>query len=263
MTDRIEVFLLGGEDEEIQDYRRMLHPRDTRLNIVELTIAPTYNLINSHSDYWPRRFSTTETMVDVNANVWISPFFGFRTGYLTSVNGQVDTAPGGQQMAPLSTNIFDFGFRFRNFFGISRRASSISFGIDYEDNVTKIDQTASERPGYETRGFKLVLDSVLPMTNSYATTLGVEIAPILTHHEDQLAYGSGTSARSTLIGASVGGRYSFDRQNQLFWKVSERLETNAFTGTVRTPDPTTGLSPSGVVVNQSLTLFQIGFTWAP
>ncbi len=241
----------------------MLHPRDTRLNIVELTLAPTFNAIDSHSDYWPRRFSTTETMVDVNANIWISPFFGLRTGYLTSVNGQVDTAPGGGQMAPLSTDVFDFGFRFRNFFGISRQASSISFGIDYEDSSTKINSTTSDRPGYETRGFKLVFDSLLPVTNSYGVTLGVEIAPFLAHHENQMAFSSGSSDHSTLIGASVGGRYSFDRQNQLFWKISEKLETDTFSGPVRTPDPTTGLSPSGVVVNQSLTLFQIGFTWAP
>ena len=263
VSDRVQVYLLGGDGDSIQEYRRMLHPSDTRLNLLELSLAPSYGLLQSRSSYWPRNYLLSVPMVNVGARIWLSPFFGLQASYLSSLNGQVSTSPSGLNQTSFQTNRFGLGLRFRSFFGYSRRAASLVYGLDYEDWQAKISKDASQRTGFETSGFKLVLEANMPFTNSYSTTLGVELAPSLSHRESNGAVGSGNSNRSTMISASLGGKYLFDRKNQVFWRVTQRLEQNAFQGPANAADPVTSSTPTGVMVNQSLTLFEIGFTWGP
>lgn len=241
----------------------MLHPSDTRLNLVELSVAPGYSVLQSKSSYWSRNYNSSGPTVNVGANIWISPFFGIQASYLTSMNGQIKATPDGLRETTLQTNALSLGLRLRSFFGYSRRAGSLSYGIDYDNWQTKVARDATQRTGFDTSGLKLVMDANMPVTNSYSMTLGVELAPSLSHREANGATGAGDSNRTTMIAASIGGRYTFDRKNQIFWKITERLEQNAFQGTTKAADPVTSSTPTGVMVNQSLTLFQIGFTWAP
>lgn len=263
MSEKLGVFLLGGDLAEIEEYRKLLHPKDARLNVIEISISPAYVWRESSSNAYSRNYSVSEAMVALNANIWASPFFGFQANYLGSIAGDIQATPDGLRNVSYATGLIDIGIRFRNFFGISRRAGSISFGLDYEESQTKVDRGATLRTGFRSSGVKFALDAVMPVSTQVAVTAGFEILPYLNHRESNSGVAAGDSNRSAAIGFSVGGRYLFDRRNQFFWKVSQRFERNLFSGPARSADPVTGQTPSGVVVNQGWTLFQVGFTWAP
>lgn len=261
--EKVQDIILGGTQEEVDDYRKILHPFDTRLNLFELSIAPVYIYNNSGSSYWFHNYYTSGPGISLNAITWFSPFFGLQTSYLSSMSTGLRADPAGTKTLKVDHQWFDSGFRFRKFFGISRKSSQLTFGIDYADYQLKVPSDAAARVGVKTSGIKLSLEGVIPSSNTFSWTLGTYIVPRSKYAEKATALDlkSGNAADSNQIGASLGGRYTFDRFNQVYWKVSHSVEKTMFDGTANTTDPLTGTTPEGVNITNSVTIFSFGYIW--
>ncbi len=263
VVEKVQYILLGGTQDEVEDYRKILHPLDTRLNLFELSIAPSYIYNESRSNYWFRHYHNDSPGLSVAADLWFTPFFGIHTSYLSSMSTEMRANPEGSKYLHIDHQWFDGGIRFRKFFGISRKASQLSVGFDYSDYRMKVPSDADQRVGIKSTGIKLSIEAVIPSTNTFSWTLGAELVPRLSHKEKQteLNLKSGSSANSNRIGASLGWRYTFDRYNQVFWKLSHTVEKNLFDGTANTADPLSGTKPEGIGVTNSFSMFQFGYIW--
>ncbi len=263
VAEKVQYVLLGGTQEEVEDYRKTLHPLDTRLNLFEIAIAPAYIYNDSGSKYWFRNYQTQSPGIVVSGSLWFSPFFGIQSTYITSTNTDLSGSPDGSTQLAVDHEWFEAGFRIRKFFSSSRKSSQLIFGLDYNDYELKVPSNAAERVGLRSGGVKLSMEALLPSTNAYSWTLGVEFSPRQQHKEKATTINlhSGSSVHSDRAGASFGGRYTFDRYNQVFWKFSQTVEKNVFYGGANTADPTTGVTPLGVGVTNSFTIFQLGYIW--
>lgn len=261
--EKVQDIILGGTQEEVDDYRKILHPYDTRLNLFELSIAPTYIYNNSGSSYWFHNYYTSGPGISLTAITWFSPFFGLQTSYISSMSTGLRADPTGSKNLKIDHQWFETGLRFRKFFGISRKSSQLSFGIDYADYQLKVPSDATQRVSSKTSGVKLSIDTSIPHSNTYSWTLGMHLMPRAKYAEKSTALDlkSGNSSETNQIGASLGGRYTFDRFNQIYWKLTHSVEKTMFSGTANTTDPLTSATPEGVSITNSFTMFSFGYVW--
>ncbi len=261
--EKVQDIILGGTQEEVDDYRKILHPYDTRLNLFELSIAPTYIYNNSGSSYWFHNYYTSGPGISISAVTWFSPFFGLQTSYLSSMSTGLRADTTGSKNLKIDHQWFESGLRFRKFFGISRKSSQLTFGIDYADYQLKVPSDATQRVSSKTSGVKLSIETSIPSSNTVSWTLGMHLMPRAKYAEKSTALDlkSGTSSETNGIGASVGGRYTFDRFNQIYWKLTHSVEKTMFSGTANTTDPLTSVTPEGVSITNSFTIFSFGYIW--
>jgi len=260
LGDQVKVLILGNDD-QIEDFHKQIHPSDRRNNRVEIEVAPTYVYDSSASNYSFRQFTFQSPGLDVNAHVWLTPFFGLQVNYLSTFGATV-MSPQAQQMVPLAFQDIEIGLRFRKHFGLQRRSSSLTWGLDFIQQTQQVPSDTVDRVSTSTSGLSLSLQADIPMGLSYSTFLGVELQPELVHSESSNAnIHSGGQNEANAIGAWIGGDFIFDRQHQMFWKLHERIEQDVFDGTASTPDPVTNSTPSGVSITNSTTMFSIGYRW--
>lgn len=260
---QVKELFLGGSEEEIESYRRMLHPLDTRNNLIEIILAPAFIYNESKSSYWFRDYVSSSPGLVAGANLWLTPFFGIQSGFQTNLNGEIRGNATGTKNIPIEQEWFDAGLRFRKFFGLSRKSSQLVFGIDYSEYIMRVPSDDTNRIGSKSSGVRLNIEANLPSSATHSWILGAEIIPRETHDESKTGINvkSGSKNESTLIGFSFGGLYTFDRSNQVFWKISHRYEKNIFDGQANTTDPVTSIKPEGVTVDNSFTVFQLGYRW--
>jgi hypothetical protein len=259
--DQFKFLILGGSDNDIEDFKKQISPLDRRNNKLEIELAPAYFYNDSSSTFSPRRFSVSGPGLDANANVWLSPFFGLRVGYFSSFNSTVGSS-GTKQNVSADYQNTEFGVRFRKHFGVYRKAPSITWGLDYFQDSMKVPGETSDRVSTSSSGLSLSMQADLPQTNFYSHILGVEIRPKLVHTETSLSdLKSGTGNDSNALGAWVGGNFLFDRRNQVFWKLQGTVEQNTFEGQGPVVDPKTGIAPNGVTVTNTMTMFTLGYRW--
>lgn len=261
LTTQVKELILGGTEEDISEYRKQIHPQDPRANLVELTLAPVYYYNDSSSRYSFHRFNSHGLGFQVGAHFWLTPFFGIVGSSFSSLAGSV---PSGAANAVLADyQIVDAGFRFRRHFGWSRKAASLRFGVDYHQSEMKIGQDATDLVGTQTKGASLAIEGNIPSSHVYVHTFALELRPRL--RQSELVSGanirSGTKSQTHGLGASVGGQWLLDRQNQIFWKLHHSVEQSLYDGEASSPDPMTGVTPRGVSITNSFTRFSVGFSW--
>lgn len=261
VTQQMRDLLLGGTQEDIEEARTSIHPKDTRKNIIEIQIAPAYYYNDSNSSYSYRDYRSNGPGMGLGMNLWMTPFFGLQSRFFTSVSGSIRS--GGTNMVPTDVQFFEAGFRFRKHFGYSRKASYLNWGLDYHDSTNKINREATTVIGRKSSGLGVSLEAVMPTSITYAHTLQVDLRPRLKHTENSTGVDvkSGSKAETNAIGLAVGGQWTLDRRNQVFWKAQYSMERNLFKGTATAPDASSGQTPDGVSVTNNLMMFYFGFKW--
>lgn len=260
VTQQVRDLFLG-EQEEINEYRTKIHSQDPRKNVVQISFAPGYYFNNSQSTYSYRRYNSNGPAMGLGMNLWLTPFFGIHTKYFTNMSSSIRS--GGTNMVPTDVQSLEAGIRFRKHFGTSRKSSHLSWGLDYTDAVNKIGKDATTAIGRRSAGLGVALEAVVPVTNGYAHTIQVNAYPRLKHNEitTGATVKSGVKAETNGIGFGLGGQWTLDRHNQVFWKAQYTIERNLFKGAASAVDPHTGATPEGVSVTNTTGVIYFGFSW--
>ncbi|NJL24366.1 MAG: hypothetical protein HC902_03785 [Calothrix sp. SM1_5_4] len=255
VSSQFRDLILGGRADEIEEVRKSIHPEDPRKNVLSITLAPAYYYNGSESGYSYRRFHSHGPGFGLGMNLWATPFFGIQSRFFSTVTASLRS--GGTNMVPTEIQAFEAGIRFRKHFGYSRKAAQLSWGLDYHDSMNKISREATTVVGRKSSGISLAVEGLVPSSPIYAHSFELGIRPRLRHSD--LSTGvdvvSGTNNETNAISFSVGGEWTLDRRNQVFWKGQLSVERNLFGGQANTADPSNGQSPNGVSVTNSLTIF--------
>lgn len=257
---QVKELLMGGNDQDIDEYRRQIHPEDPRANAISISIAPAYYYNGSSSEYSYRRYTSNGPGLGLGMNLWLTPFFGVQSKFFTSVSGSIRSD--GNDV-PSEVQTFAYGIRFRKHFGYSRKAPQLSFGIDYYDGHNKISTDATTAVGRDSAGLSFAMEGEIPTSNTYAHIFEVDIRPKMHHTEKATGADarSGDKNETNAVNLSVGGQWTLDRHDQVYWKTQYSVERNLFDGAASKADPQTGLTPDGVSVTNSLFIFYFGFRW--
>lgn len=260
LTDQVKVLILGN-DEQIEDFHKQIHPLDRRNNRVEISVAPTYVYNDSSSNYSFREFTFQSPGLNANAHIWLTPFFALSADY-TSTFGATVMSPQAKQIVPLNFQAMEFGLRFRKHFGLQRKSMSLTWGLDFVQITDDVPADTADRVSTSSSGLSLSLQGDIPQSLSYSSVVGVELQPRLVHSETSDAnIHSGGKNGTNAVGAWIGGDWIFDRQHQMFWKLHERIEQNVFDGSANVVDPVTGSIPNGTSTTNSTTIISIGYRW--
>lgn len=261
VTEQVRNLLMGGTEEDISEAKTKIHPEDPRSNVLDIQLAPAYYYNSSESAYSFRRYSSHGPGLGLGMNLWLTPFFGVQSRFFSSVSSSVRS--GGTNMVPTDIQAFQAGIRFRKHFGYSRNSAHLNWGLDYHDEINKINNEATTIIGRKSSGIGVSLEAVIPGGNTYAHTLQVDVRPRLKHSEMNTGVHvkSGNKAETNAIGLAVGGQWLMDRRNQVFWRGQYTIERNLFKGPTSQADPHTGQTPDGVSVTNSLMMFYFGFRW--
>jgi hypothetical protein len=235
-----------------------------RTTMLELSLAPGYLYNDSDSSFTNRNYSVNSPVLSVDANVWFSESFGVHTGFLGTSNAHVSDSLDHQRNVSATEQWFWAGVRTRKFFGVSALAPSLIFGLDYREFQFRVPSDSQLRAKLTTTGPVLSLETELPSSALTSWTLGVTYAPKLRHKEvsNDVDFKSGDSLSASSFGVSLGSRYRFDRSHAMFWKLSQSVEKNVFSGDTSVPDLESGVTQHGVNVTNTTTLFQLGYTWS-
>ncbi len=260
----IDETVLGGSDEEIKEYKKMLNPEDRRHNLMELSIAPAFIYNDSRSPYSFRKYSTASPALGGDGRVWFSPFFGVQASYMTTLSGSVnDSTSTATRTITVAQTFMRAGIRSRNFLATGKYSPSLTWGLDFYEHYFVVPKDAETRGRLRTNGAQVSLEGEWPTSGRSSWLLGVSFLPMASHKEYStgLALRSGSRVDSNGVGISVGTKIQYDRSSALFIRLSHQLDKHVFTGQAATADPVNGNTPSGVPVTNSFTIFQLGYTW--
>lgn len=261
--ERMRNFILGGPKKEITEFKNNLHPSDPRNNLLEVGLAPTYIYLDSTSNYSFQNYISQGPGLSAHARMWVTPFFGINADYLTSLNADVSEGPQSENYIEAEHQRYEAGIRFRKFFGYTRKAPTMTLGVDYSEYQFNVPKNASQRVGKKATGVRLMFEAVVPKFRTQAIILGASYTPRINLEiiDTDLSLEPGSSYDTDKVSAWFGSRYRFDRKFQVYWKASHTLQKTVYRGEANESDPKTGAQPSGVSVTESLSVFQVGFTW--
>ncbi len=254
--------LFSSKAEKVYDYyRQEIHPDDIRNNKVEVEFSPVLGYNDSSSNYSFRQYQSFFEALKLKANVWLTPLIGLSGQILFSFGADIDDA----NHSKVSTKYenLDLGLNFRKFFGVSRKANSLEFSVLYSDNAFKVSNDSTLHPRLKSSGLGVGLKGRFPTSVSYAWTVGGMFFPRLQHSESATAVNvsSGSVDENIRIGFDVGGEWKFSRYSQMIWSLGVTSERNLFTGPASLPDPSTGSTPTGVSVTNTMYLMNLGYRW--
>jgi hypothetical protein len=236
---------------------------EKKKNIVEISIAPIFIYNHSSSELSSRNYSTSGPGYLLDVGAWIQPNFALHAQIINSLASSLNDSYDRTRNANLTQQWISGGLRYKNFLSSQKNASSVSLGVDYEDYQFQVDSDSHVRNRLETSGVNLSLLAEIPQSSKYSWEIGVEFLPKAKHQETltSASLQSGDSPDADVVGISLGGRIYIDSSNQMFWKISERIEKDQFSGDTSKPDPASGQTQTNVSVTNSFTLIQIGYTW--
>lgn len=236
---------------------------DFRSNTVEFSFAPTLVYLNSSSPFWHRNYYVFSPGVLLGGQVWIAKDLALSGKYFASLGADVRGNLENTERAKLDFTEFRAGITFRRVFGASRRAPSLYVVADYFTTQQKTEKSQEERGEAVSSGLAIATSVWVPGSARYSWKFGFDLSPRLNHKEKvrNNAWKSGEKNTSYLVGLSLGGSYALDRRSNLFWEVQHRLERNQFSGKSSVTDPIQGVQIGNTSVDQSLTMFSLGFTW--
>jgi hypothetical protein len=262
LLQRLRYLIMGVSDKELESLRTNPRKKTDADNSVEITLAPTYLYYDSSSKYSVRNFSSSSPGYTVGLSLWFSPYFGLEGRMQSSLAASIpslnDDSVGGWT---LSKN--RIGLSFRSLSLDQPLSPRTKWRISYAETSTAVSAQNKSRVSTNSSGVEIAFEAQLPSSLSYTHDIGVSIEPKLTHREKNNPEGikSGKSNISTAISAHVGGEIKFNRKSEIFWLLEHRYERNLFKGEPSVADPQTGDTPDGLTVDQSLTLFSIGYRW--
>lgn len=255
---------VAAEDQSVleKDYLKP-DDRDLSLNLLELSLAPTFIYNDSQSEYWYRRYLTSGPGFRAGVKFWISPSLGINANFLTSMVTSVNASMNGSKSVPVDHQEFSVDLNFRKFIGIGKKRSTLIFGLGYREYQLTVPKDETLRIGMRTSGVRISLNTYLSRGPIYAWNFGVDYVPRATHeeHSTGVSAKSGSEAETEVIGLWIGGRWAFDRRDQVYWRIRHSLEQSRFQEQATVADPKSGSQPEGVRVQNGLSLFELGYTW--
>jgi hypothetical protein len=255
--------LVYTQPKEIQEYKEKIHPDDNRLNQIEINLLPGVISMNSKSNLDYRDFKATSPAWLVGGEFWLTPFMGLYGSYTSTVGGDIGSSATSGDKISAQQEWTEIGFDLRKYFGMSRRAKSISFGVDYTGSKLTVpsDSTYREDLSSDAIGFHVL--ARLPVAPNYAWTFGGRLAPRVNVSEKNTALNlsSGSSPQAIRVGANVGGEFKMSRAHQLVWQLSLSYEKVKYGDQSNLPDLGTGSPVSGVSIDSTTTFLQFGYRW--
>lgn len=263
VVDQVVDLVTGTDPQDVKAYIEQVHPDDLRMNKVELEVGSGVLTNHSDSNYSFRDYKSSSPNLYLGAQVWLTPFLG--------PYGQVSSSLGADVKGDASTNSrisvkhenTEVGIDLRSFFGISRKAPSVEYGIHFLDYKMAVPGDSTDRVKLHSSGIGFHLSARLPSTPHYSWIFGGKLVPRLNHSEKDtgISLRSGTGVESSRVEVNVGGEIKMSRKNQIIWGVSGAYEKQQFTGAASDADPATSQIPVGVSVNNSFILFSFGYRW--
>jgi hypothetical protein len=262
-SDSTKIISSGAEGGDARPDEAAQHLEGRRLNILELDIAPMFLYNDARSEYWFRDYQTVGPGFSAEARVWLNPSFGLQTSYASTLSGHISDSHTGARNVAATHQWLSAGIRSRRFLTAARQSPVLTFGLDFQEYQFRVPSDAQLHGRLRTMGAKLVLESEWPTSDTYSWLVGFSILPKAQHKEvaTDLDLRSGANVETNSIGLSLGGRVTFNRSNAVFFKISQNVEKNIFTGAAGTADPRTGVAPTGVAVLNSFTMLQLGYSW--
>jgi hypothetical protein len=263
MADQVKDLVLGKEQPTLEAYKEQIHPDDIRLNRLEINVSPGYIYHESKSTYSYRSYQLFSPYVALGAQIWLTPFIGIGGRHGTSLGADVSEAGIASTHIPVTYEDSEVSIDFRRFFGFSRRSNSLKFGIYFSEDKFLVPGDNMNRVSTRSSGLGLKFDSRFPIAPSYAWTFGGRVQPRISHAEmaTGLSLQSGESPQASRVGLNCGGEFKLSRESQIIWNLSFSIEKDQFTGPATSVDPETSLTPSGVSVTQTQSLFTLGYRW--
>jgi hypothetical protein len=258
-ASKVKDAVLGGDEDLLQNYKLFLDDQDVRKNIFELALSSGYLYNASSSSYFFKNYNDSGPTIDLNADIWLSPFLGVTAEYKSTLLNEVSDSPTQNLYVASTQSWFDVGFKFRRFFGMALSSPALTVGLRYLQYQMNTPQSSLSRAKLTNQGPELDLDLALPMGKFSFWTLGLMLQPI-----DTLAEVSGATVRAgqsnqtVAFGASMGAEYRFSRQTTAFVKFSSTLYKSDFSGSATTADPVTGSIPSNVPVTNIFYFLDLG-----
>ncbi len=263
LGDQVKDLFTGGEGHVGDLYREQVHQDDIRNNKVEIDIGTGVVYNNSTANLAYRNYYSFAPYLKAGAHVWLTPLVGVSGSYLSTFSETIPSALTAGNMINAKSAWTQLSLDFRKFYGMSRRANSINYGLLYSQYTFTVPSTEVSRIGLTSSGLGVYLNARIPTAPSYSWVFGGSLIPVLSHAENQtsLALQSGNSNTASRLGLSLGGEIKMSRENQLIWSVEVQMEKDQFSGNSSLPDPYTGLTPTGVSVVNTWTYFNLGYRW--
>jgi len=263
VTDQVRDIVLGNRSDVVEAYKEQIHPDDIRINRIEVNIMPGLVANQAKSSYSYRNYNTFSPKMSLGANFWLTPFMGLYGDYTTTMGSDVVSDAGIGSRVSAIHEWTEIGFDIRKFFGMSRKANSLQFGLHLSEYKFTVPGDDTNRVNLRSSGIGLHLLTRVPVAPSYSWVFGGKLIPRAQHSElgTGLDLSSGQAGESTRVDLMLGGEFKLARQNQIVWNLTSSFEKNQFNGQANKLDPERGLAPKGVSVENSFLMFSLGYRW--
>lgn len=259
-NDPSEKTDLSEKDELEKD---SYHPQDNRFNIVEISLAPRVLYMNSSSEYWYRNFHSAGPGIGASANVWLSNNFGIQVSFATTLAADISSDPTTNESALVDHRFTEAGLFYRKHFTNTRKSPSIALGVSQKEYNLALAKSEEDRLSLKSSGLALNLKAKIPESTMNAWVYEISLLPNLKVKESNSTREIKSGTKDTTYGVFVGlgQEYTFDRKNQIFWKLSHRYEKSIYKGTVSEADPVSGSTPQNISVTSGISIFEFGYIW--
>ncbi len=262
LVDQVKDIVVGKEPVQLKVYREQIHEDDNRLNRLEVEAFSYLHYVDSDSGYSYRNYQSYSPGIELGGRLWLTPFLGLHGHYGTSTSAGIRKTndPGSVSVKLDSTEV---GVVTRQYFGLSRRSNSVSFGLTYTETRMRVPSDENTRVGLVSKGFGVDVSGRIPVAPSFAWTVGASLFPRLTSQEVEtsLALSSGSSPSTGRMKVSIGSEIKFNRRHQILVGLEYQHETTQYDGSASAADPVTGQAPTGVNVQQGMTFLRFGYRW--
>ncbi|MBX2996270.1 MAG: hypothetical protein KF681_15700 [Bdellovibrionaceae bacterium] len=263
VVQQVESLVKGEEIPQVELYRERVHPDDTRLNRVEIEIASGMGYLEAVSNSAYRSFASTSSLMSVGGSFWMTPFIGVSGRFQTALTADIPSAIDRSSRVVAHQDWSELELNFRKFFGLSRKANSIEYGLSYSSFDFKVPSDETSRVSLKSNGLGLKAMMSLPTAPSYTWRFGGSFYPRIQHSESAtgLDLKSGSSPESSRVDLLLGGDFKLSRENALFWDLSFRFEKNQFSGSSNVDEPGTTAPAKNVSVQNSSLFLLLGYRW--
>ncbi|MCE3009665.1 MAG: hypothetical protein LW875_03520 [Proteobacteria bacterium] len=262
LVEQVKEIVEGKEPIQLRAYREQVHEDDNRLNRLEVELSSFLQYVDSDSDYSYRNYQSYSPGLEVGGRLWLTPFLGLHGHYGTTTSAGIrrNNNPGSVAVKFDST---DMGLMIRQYFGLSRRSNSVTFGLTYTESRLMVPSDELTRMGLVSKGFGVEVSGRIPVAPSFAWILGASLYPRLTAQEVEtsLDLSSGSSPSTGRMKINLGSEIKFSRRHQILVGLEYQHETTQYDGSASQADPVTGQIPSGVTVQQGMTFLKFGYRW--
>jgi hypothetical protein len=263
LAAQVKSLVLGEAPIALQKYVERVHPDDNRLNKIEIEIKTGFSEERAQSNFSPRKFKASQPFAELGGQVWLTPFLGLRGSLQSSLSGDIDPVTTLEGPVEVEFEQSRFFVVARNYFGTSRRAKSIEYGVGFSDQKMSLSSDSSQRMGLKNKGLGFTSSLRIPVVATYAWTLSGSLYPVLKYTEQSSTTGllSGSSASGSLVEIGGGGEFKMSRTHQFIWSLNLQNESINFRGSPSGNDPLTGSNPGKVSVDEQRIQLQFGYRW--